>query len=126
MAIRESVRSRGGDLSRRVDSRLAGGALGHAEVLFGLADANDDDAISVVSELVEMLGIGLASAINVFDVTTIVLGGGIAPGVIRRLPELRSAMDSALFARAEDAVSILPASAGRWAGAIGAARLAMS
>jgi len=126
MAIRESVRSRGGDLAKRVDSRLADGALGHAEVLFGLADDNDDDATSVVCELVEMLGIGLASAINVFDVTTIVLGGGIAPGVIRRLPALRRALDGALFARDEEAVSILPASTGRWAGAVGAARLAMS
>lgn len=125
MGIRQSVVSAPKDFAERVEARLAGGAEGHAAAVFGMADEEDAAAISVVDDFVEVLGIGLASAINVFDVTTLVLGGGIAPGVLRRMGALRGALDGALFARSEHAVSILPASAGSLAGAVGAARLAM-
>jgi glucokinase len=125
MGIRQAVGAAAKDFAARVEARLAAGANGHAAAVFGMADEEDGAAVAVVDDFVEVLGIGLASAVNVFDVTTIVLGGGIAPGVLRRMAALRRALDGALFARNEDVISILPASAGRWAGAVGAARLSM-
>ena len=74
MAIRQAVSAAGDDFAVRVDTRLASGASGHAEAVFAMADEADVDAVKVIDEFIEILGIGLASAVNVFDVTTLVLG----------------------------------------------------
>jgi predicted NBD/HSP70 family sugar kinase len=57
--------------------------------------------------LAEELGIALGSAVNGFDVELIVIGGGIAPGILARIACLRRAMAGALFARDEAAVRIV-------------------
>lgn len=114
------------ELARRIDARVRERGIGHAHALFELADAGDADASGLAEVLAEELGIALGSAVNVFDVELIVIGGGIAPGILARLHRLRRAMAGALFARDEAAVRIVPASAGALAGAVGAARLAMT
>jgi len=113
-------------LAARVDALMRDRGLGHAHALFDLADAGDADATALADSLAAELGIAFGSAVNVFDVELIVIGGGIAPGILARLPRLRRAMAGALFARDEAAVRIVPASAGALAGAVGAARLAMT
>ena len=113
-------------LGRRIDAVVRERGIGHAHALFELADAGDAEASRLAELLAEELGTALGSAVNVFDVELIVIGGGIAPGILARLPRLRRAMAGALFARDEAAVRIVPASAGTLAGAVGAARLAMT
>jgi glucokinase len=113
-------------LARRIDAVVRERGIGHAHALFELADAGDAEAAGFADVLAEELGTALGSAVNVFDVELIVIGGGIAPGILARLPRLRRAMAGALFARDEAAVRIVPASAGALAGAVGAARLAMT
>jgi glucokinase len=98
---------------------------GHAQTLFALAARDNQEAGRIASRMLAMLARGLASAVNVLDLTTIIIGGGIAPVVMDRLDELRHSMEGALFARSADEVALLGASRGPWAGAIGAARLAM-
>lgn len=114
------------ELGRRVAALVGERGIGHAHALFELADAGDADAIGLADGLAEELGTALGSAVNVFDVELIVIGGGIAPGILARVARLRRAMAGALFARDEAAVRIEPASAGALAGAVGAARLAMT
>jgi len=99
---------------------------GHAQSLFERADGGDDEARAITADMIEMLGIGLASAVNVLDVTVLVIGGGIAPGVLARKDELLAAMDASLFARDAASLTVVAAARGGDAGAVGAARLAMS
>jgi glucokinase len=113
-------------LGKRVDALVRERGIGHAQALFELADAGDADATAFAEALAAELGIALGSAVNVFDVELIVIGGGIAPSMLARLAPLRRAMAGALFARDEASVRIEPAAAGSLAGAVGAARLAMT
>jgi predicted NBD/HSP70 family sugar kinase len=100
--------------------------IGHAHALFELADVGGDaDAETFANLLADDLGTALGSAVNLFDVELIVIGGGIAPGFLARAERLRRAMGQALFAREVSTVRIVPAAAGALAGAVGAARLAM-
>ncbi|HYB98552.1 MAG TPA: ROK family protein [Candidatus Limnocylindrales bacterium] len=98
---------------------------GIARVLFDAAAGGDAQADAIVDGMIDHLGTALASAVNILDLTTIVVGGGIAPGVLARVERLRAAIAASLFARSVDDVEIVEAAGGPLAGAIGAARLAM-
>jgi glucokinase len=112
-------------LADAVDALVAAERRGLAESLFLLADRGDSSARALVGSLVAELGTALGSAVNVYDVERIVLGGGMAPGFLARMQELRRALGSALFARDESEITIVPARSGALAGAVGAARKAM-
>lgn len=103
--------------------RSEGGAF--AEAVFELGASGDAEAEQIAGRMVDVLGAALGSAVNVLDLTTIVIGGGLAPGVLSRLPRLRSAAEATLFARPVSELNIVAAARGRLAGAIGAARLGM-
>jgi len=128
-ALRTMLRERGDDLTKAVVARVQQHGEGYTQALYALADGVIPDASltrrasDVVEEMIRILGIGLASAVNVLDIDTIVLAGGIAPAVVRRIDRLRSAMGGALFARTVKDVAVLASVHGEDAGAIGAARL---
>lgn len=112
-------------LRARIEEQRAEGGGGYSEALFTLGSSGDEEAEEIVGSMVDVLGAAIGSAVNVLDLTTIVLGGGIAPGVLARLPRLRLAAGSTLFARPVEALEIVAAARGPLAGAIGAARLGM-
>ncbi len=112
-------------LRARVAEHRAGQGGGHAQALFELGEAGDAEAEAIAGRMVDVLGAGIASMVNVVDLTTIVIGGGIAPGVLSRAERLRAAAAANLFARPVEALKLVPASRGPLAGAIGAARLGM-
>jgi glucokinase len=123
-AARRAVERTGESFVRR----LAPGGVpkgGIARVLFEAAASGDEQADAIVTSMIDHLGTALASLVNAVDLTTIIIGGGIAPGVLARRNRLAQAIDASLFARSVDAVEILEAAGGPLAGAIGAARLAM-
>jgi glucokinase len=124
-AARAYVREAGGRLEREVDRALLDPARGYARAVFALADGGDAEAERIATSMATWLGIGLGSAINLIDVPTVVVGGGIAPGILGRRAALSEGIGAALFARGADEVTILPAARGTDAGAVGAARLAM-
>ncbi len=109
---------------RVVEARAAGGG-GAAQALFELGAGGDAEAEELAGAMVDVLGAAIASVVNVLDLTTIVLGGGIAPGVLARLARLRDSASRSLFARPVSDLQLVAASRGPLAGAIGAARLAM-
>ncbi|MFT4569502.1 MAG: glucokinase [Hyphomicrobiaceae bacterium] len=98
---------------------------GWARALFDLAAEGEPRAEALACEMVEVLGGAIACAVNLFDLPTVVLGGGLARGVLGRLDDLNRGLASALFARRTGDVRIVGAALGPLAGAIGAARIAM-
>ena len=112
-------------LRGRVDAKRGKRGGGAAEALFALGAEGDAEAEQMAGSMVDVLGAALGSAANLLDVTLVVLGGGLAPGIVARLPRLRAAMASTLFARRIEDVPVVPAAAGPLAGAIGAARAGM-
>jgi glucokinase len=124
-AVRSLAHESRSDTGKKIERLVDDEQLGHAEALFRLADERDEGATAIVADMMRMLGIGLASAVNLLDVPTIVIGGGIGPAALQREREIRAAMATALFARPESAVTLLAARRGSDAGAVGAARLAM-
>jgi glucokinase len=124
-AARAYVREASRRLQREVERTLVDPARGYARAVFALADGGDAEAERIATTMTAWLGTGLGSAINLIDVPTVVIGGGIAPGILKRRAPLIEALGAALFARSTDEVTILAATRGTDAGAIGAARLAM-
>lgn len=125
-AARAIVAEHGGNVQAEVMRLVGDGSSGFAQALFSLAAGGDDGLSAILDEMIDALGTGLASAVNLLDVTTLILGGGIAPGVIERRAVLERALDAALFARSVGDVEIVAAHRGAEAGAVGAARLAMT
>ncbi|MBI5506411.1 MAG: ROK family protein [Deltaproteobacteria bacterium] len=113
-------------LASAVDEHVAAHGGGVAEALFDLGSGGNGEAEQVAGRMVDLLGSAIASAINLLDLTTIVLGGGIAPGFLARIERLRAAVAASLFARPVADIELLAASRGPWAGAIGAARAAIT
>lgn len=113
------------DRSYAVADGVAGVVPGVAAALFALADEGNGDAERLVAAAVSELGTALGSAVNVYDIEHIVIGGGMAPGFLARSDALLRATGAALFARRASEIRIVAAGAGSLAGAVGAARMAM-
>lgn len=124
-AARAQVAEASRGLRDRVAARRQAWGGGAAEAVFGLGQDGDEEAEAVASSMVEVLGAAIASAVNTLDLTTVVLGGGIAPGVLARLTRLLAGAQKNLFARPVADLEILAAECGPLAGAVGAARLGM-
>jgi len=124
-AARGHVEEASSSLRDAVAARRAEHGGGFAESVFALGASGDHEAEHIAGGMVDVLGAAIGSTVNVLDLTTIVLGGGIAPGVLARLDRLRLAAGSTLFARPVSDLDIVAALRGPLAGAIGAARLGM-
>jgi glucokinase len=112
-------------VQRAVEAEQEQASVGTAHAIFSMAERGHAAAQRLASSFLDALGTGLASALNVLDLELVVLAGGISPGVLARIDDVRSAMGQSLFARSIDEVRIVGASKGPFAGAIGAARLGL-
>jgi glucokinase len=124
-AARKHLEAASPELQRKVAMRRSERGGGYAEAVFGLGEFGHRGAETIASLMIDVLGAAIASAVNILDLTTIVIGGGIAPAVFDRMPRLREAAAASLFARPVDDLKLVAASRGPLAGAIGAARLGM-
>jgi len=127
-AARGFVEEASAALRARMAERRTKAGGGFAESVFAIGaegSQESEEAEQIACGMVDVLGAAIGSAVNVLDLTRIVLGGGIAPGVLARFERLRRAAASTLFARPVDDLAIVAASRGPLAGAIGAARLGM-
>jgi glucokinase len=75
---------------------------------------------------VRALACGIASLINILDPEAVIIGGGIAQAGEALFEPLRAELEQIEWRPAGHMVRLLPAQLGEWAGAIGAAREAMS
>ncbi|HEX2465276.1 MAG TPA: ROK family protein [Thermoanaerobaculia bacterium] len=106
--------------------RRTGGRFTSTADLVEAVEAGDAQAGSVWSRSVRSLAAGIASLINVLDPEIVVLGGGIALAGDTLFVPLRRELDEAEWRPLGQPVPIVPAELGDYAGAIGAARHAMS
>jgi glucokinase len=123
VAVSTLAADSGGPLLARLQELIDGG-MGAAQALFQAESEGLPQAVTAAGEWIDVLGVGIASAVNCFDVSDVVIGGGIAPAVLERRERLFLGLGSAIFARESDEVRIVLSSCGPIAGALGAARLA--
>lgn len=95
--------------------------------LIGAVAAGDEKASQIWHESVRHLAVGIASLINVLDPEVVVVGGGIASGAgdVLLMP-LQRYLDDYEWRPGGHRVRLSLASAGEWAGAIGAAYHALN
>ena len=94
-----------------------------AEDVFQRAGTGDAGALGVLVQAIQLLGIGLANAINLLDPDVVVIGGGVARAGDALFKPLREAVRSVCAPSPPDAVSILPAAFDDRGGVMGAIAL---
>jgi glucokinase len=105
--------------------RRSGGRFRSTAELVAAVEAGDAQASSVWQRVVRALAAGIASFVNALDPEIVVLGGGIARAGDTLFAPLRREMVDVEWRPLGEAVPIVPAELGEFAGAIGAARHAM-
>ena len=103
----------GGDVSA-IDSR----------VVFESASAGDPAARLLVDHVIESIGIGMGSLINVFDPEALVLGGAVTVALQPQWPRLKNAIVRHSLPNRGNAVRIAVTTLGDEVSLLGAARLA--
>jgi glucokinase len=130
-----ALRLRAGDLVRRCpESSLAslaadssGTALSKTVIevadIMAAAGAGDALALAITYEAADMLGIALASAANLLNLSAVVIGGGVAAAGETLFAPLRASFRRNALPRASAACTLIPAELGNRAGLAGAAAL---
>ena len=91
------------------------------EALLAARHRGEDAAAAAVSAAAHALAVGLGAAINVLGITTVVLGGHLAPLTEVLRPELERELDRRVLASRWSPVTVLPAPDDESPGATGAA-----
>lgn len=103
----------------------SGGAFATTHDLLAAVRGGDECARAVWRDSVRALACGIASFVNILDPEAVILGGGIAQAGDALFDPLHIELARVEWRPAGRAVRILPAALGEWAGAIGAARMAL-
>lgn len=85
------------------------------------ARAGDPVAIAGIERIGRYLGIGIANMITVLTPDRVVIGGGIAAAADLLFPPIRAEAERRVRTTSLDAVEVVAAALGTWAGSIGAA-----
>jgi glucokinase len=115
-------------VSRRPDTAL-GQALEEGQELTGplitaLAELGDPVAADALTTIGRSLGVGLASVVNIFNPSVIVIGGGVIGAGELLLAPAREEMRARALPPGRDQVRVVAAAFGADAGMVGAALLA--
>jgi len=102
------------------------GRYADTQSLVRAAQGGDAQAMRDWDDTVHALACGIASLINAFDPEAIILGGGIAQAGEALLAPLREKLDRYEWRPTGKAVPVRLGALGEWAGAIGAARFAIT
>jgi glucokinase len=92
-----------------------------AEEAIARARAGDRRALAGLADIARYLGIGIANIITVITPDRVVIGGGIGAALDVLLPAITAELQRRVRMTSLDAVTIVAAELGTWAGAIGAA-----
>ena len=96
-----------------------------AETVAGAAHRGNTLAQRLVAEVGEALGAGVASAVNAFNPTVVVLGGGVVEGIPELVDMAREGVRRRALPSARDSVNVVKARLGHHAGVVGAALLTL-
>ena len=105
----------------RADQVAAACGTATAEEAVNAAQAGDARALRGLADVGRYLGIGIANMINAISPDVIVLGGGVAAAGELLFAPIRAEIARRATMTSLDAVTIVPAELGIWAGAYGAA-----
>jgi glucokinase len=105
----------------RADKIAAACGTATAEAAVAAAKAGDARAIEGLAQIGRYLGIGVANAVTVISPDRVVIGGGIAAAGDLLLDPIREELRLRVQTTSLDAVEVVTAELGTWAGAIGAA-----
>jgi glucokinase len=105
----------------RADRIAAACGTSTAEEAVAAAKAGDPRAIDGLTRIGRYLGIGVANAVTVISPVRVVIGGGIAAAGDLLLDPIRAELKLRVQTTSLDAISVVTAELGTWAGAIGAA-----
>lgn len=92
-----------------------------ASAVFDGARDGDDRCIAAVSQMADFLGIALANVVTMFGPDRIVVGGGIAEAGDLVLAPITEAVKRRVTLVPTERIEIVPATFGRFSGAVGAA-----
>jgi glucokinase len=106
---------------------LAGGDPGRIEpeIISRAAEAGDPVARSILTEAGAMLGVALSTVVNIMDITTAIVGGGISAAPDFVLRAAADEMRSRVLRPHRGAIVVERAALGNQAGIIGAASLVL-
>jgi glucokinase len=96
------------------------------EIVYKAARAGDAVALSIFKEISKFLGIAIANVINLLDIRTFVLSGGISNGSPIIIPLLKQEINNNIFFPFSRDFSLIKGKLGNRAGAAGAAYLALN
>jgi glucokinase len=105
----------------RADVLAANAGRSTASAVFDGAREGDDRCIAAVAQMTKYLGVGLANVVTMFGPDRIVVGGGIAEAGDMVIGPTTEAVKSHVTLVPIEAIEIVPAVFGRFAGAVGAA-----
>ena len=105
----------------RADQIAAACGTATAEEAVGRARAGDPVALRGLANIGRYLGIGIANMITVLSPDKVVIGGGISVSADLLLGPIRDELQRRVRTTSLDAVEVVAAELGTWAGAIGAA-----
>jgi glucokinase len=105
----------------RADRLAAACGTATAEEAVERAGAGDDRALEGLRRVGTSLGIGIANMITVLSPDRVVIGGGVAAAGELLFGPIREELGRRVKTTSLDAVTLVPAELGVWAGAIGAA-----
>lgn len=105
----------------RADVLTSNAGRSTASSVFDGAREGDNRCVAAVAQMAEFLGIGLANVVTLFGPDCIVVGGGIAEAGDLVLDPITRAVKRRVTLVPTDAIEIVPARFGRFAGAVGAA-----
>jgi glucokinase len=105
----------------RADRIAAACGTATAEEAVARARAGDAAALAGLARVGRYLGIGIANMITVLSPDRVVIGGGVAAAGDLLFAPIRDELAARVRTTSLDAVELVPAELGIWAGAIGAA-----
>jgi glucokinase len=93
--------------------------------LIAAYQAGEPEAVAIWLASIHALACAIASFVNILDPEAVIIGGGIAQAGDALFTPLRAELDKIEWRPGGRAVKVLPAGLGDFAGAIGAARIAL-
>lgn len=104
----------------RADAVAAACGTATAEEAVAAAQAADERAVAGLAEIGRWLGVGIANLVVVLTPDRVVLGGGVAGAGDLLIDPVRAEVRRRVFVTDLEAVEIVTAELGTWAGSIGA------
>jgi glucokinase len=108
----------------RLGKALAAGRDVNGPLVTELASEGDREAIGLLRELGEWLGIGLVNVVNIFNPDVVIIGGGVIAAGELILEPAREVLAQRALALPAEHVEVLPAKFGAESGMLGAALFA--